>query len=67
MLINIEVEAIKSEVHLNYPVDRREEKGWDQAKKSSFKVQKKAREELRKRLTDINKIVIVKDVNSKSR
>ena len=25
MLINVEVEAIKSEVHLNYPVDTREE------------------------------------------
>ena len=25
MLINIEVEAIKSEVHLNYPFDTREE------------------------------------------
>ena len=25
MLINIEVEAIESEVHLNYPVDTREE------------------------------------------
>ena len=24
-LINVEVEAIKSEVHLNYPVDTREE------------------------------------------
>ena len=51
MLINIEVEAIKSEVHLNYPVDTREEKGWDQVKKSSFKVQKKPREELRRKLT----------------
>ena len=50
MLINIEVEAIKSEVHLNYPVDTREEKV-DQVKKSSFKVQKTPREELRRKLT----------------
>ena len=25
MLVNVEVEAIKSDVHLNYPVDTREE------------------------------------------
>ena len=51
MLINVEVEEIESEVHLNYPVDTREEKGWDQVKKSIFKVQKKQREELRRKLT----------------
>ena len=40
-----------SEVHLNYPVDtREEEKGQDQVKKSSFKVQKTPREELRRKL-----------------
>ena len=51
MLIDIEVEAIKLEVYLNYPLDTRKEKGWDQVKKSSYKVQKKPREELRRKLT----------------
>ena len=50
-LSDVEVEASKSEVHLNYPVDIKRRKGWDQVKKSSFKIQKKPREELRKSLT----------------
>ena len=52
MLINIEVEAIKSEVHLNYPVDTtEEEKVRIKSRKSSFKVQKTPREVLRRKLT----------------
>ena len=49
MLINIEVEASKSEVHLNYPVDIKRREGRVQDKKSSFKIQKKPREELKRR------------------
>ena len=44
--VKVEVEAIKSEVHLNCPVDIKRRKRWDQVKKSTFKVQKKPREEL---------------------
>ena len=36
MLIDIEVEAIKPEVHLNCPVDIKRRKSWDQSQEIKF-------------------------------
>ena len=52
MLINVDEEAIKSESYLNCPFDIKRRRFRDQVKKSSFKVQEKPREELRRSLTE---------------
>ena len=67
-LINIEVEAIKSEAHLNYPVDKKKRSGSSQEIK--FQGPEDTKRRVKKEVNqviELSKIVVVKDVNSKSR
>ena len=69
MLINVEVEAIMSEVHLNYPVDTREEEKVAISQETKFQGPEETKRRVKKEVNQVdrNNIKIVKNVNSKSR
>ena len=68
MLINIEVEACKSEVHLNYPVDIKKRKRLGSSQEIKFQGPEEAKRRVKKKIDQVDRIKkIVKDVNSKSR
>ena len=50
-LITVEIEAIESEIHLNYPVDTREEEKVRIKSRNQVSRSRTPREELRRKLT----------------
>ena len=70
MLINIKVEASKSEVHLNYPVDIKRRKRLGSSQEIKFQCPEETKRRVKKKINQVDRIyeiVIVKAVNSKSR
>ena len=69
MLINVEVEANKSEVHLNSPLDTSREKGWIKSRNQVSRSRRsQEKSQVKKKIKQVDRVKkIVKDVNSKSR
>ena len=55
-LINVEVEAIKSEVHLNYPVDTREEEKVRSSQEIKFQGPEDTKRRVKKEVNQVDRI-----------